>query len=1194
MIGETVKATEVGTLPNPFPGLRTFEFSESLLFFGRDGQSEQLIRKLKATHFLAIVGTSGSGKSSLVRAGLWPALFGGFMASAGSNWRLAIMRPSNNPIGNLAAALNTPDVLRSQAEIDAELQTAITEAALRRGSLGLVETVRQARMRSHENLLVVVDQFEELFRFARVAGSDEYRNDAAAFVKLLLEASCQRDVPIYIVITMRSDFLGDCSIFWDLPEAINEGQYLIPRMTRDELREAITGPVAVFGTEITPRLVNRLLNDMGDNPDHLPILQHALMRTWNNWKEDHQEDEPLDLGHYEAIGTMSEALSQHADEAYDELADVRSKEVAEKIFKGLTEKGPDNREVRRPTELRELCTFVEAGEPEVVAVIEVFREKGRAFLMPPNEVPLNEKSLIDISHESLIRNWQRLKDWVDQEARSARIYKRLAETAILHEAGEEGLLKEPALQVAVHWHETNHPNKVWGSRYHPEFQTAMSFLDESIAAREVEERERGRQKTAAVRYKVTLLSAGMLVVLLVLALGGVVYSWRQKQIADQQRRRADSLFYRTTMNLAAVVDLTRARQLIDGAKSDSRGFEWYYLWRALHGERATVDCSSDFCVAALSPDGRMVAISARDAVELWDVASLTKLKTIQGDSKDVGALVFSPDTKILAIITQWMSVRRSLKLFDVATSRELASLDGSGISSVAFSPDGKLLAAGSQDHDISLCDVTSLRVTARLTHNASVLAVAFSPDGKTLAGGGSFGDVSLWDVTSHKRTGVFKGQAANVYSIAFSPDGKTLAAAGEDKSIKLWDASLRKDVSPVPQNSAAHSALVVAFSPDGKMLAIGYEDGGLQILDAASKKELATLRGHQGGINYLAFTPDSKLLVSGSVDRSIKLWDTTARIREQSPLIGHTDKVNAVAFSPDRKLIATGSDDNAVRLWDANTHEKVATVSGHTGIVQSVAFSSDGKLLATGGWDKTVRLWDVAKHEAVGEPLKHSGRINSVAFAPDGRTLATGSADGGIKLWDVASQRELKSLPAFSVDVKCVTFSPDGKFMAAGFSDGSIRVWENGLNGERELRPDSQEAGSANSLAFSSNSRMLAIGIGDRVELWETATLKRLARLEGHARAISSVAFSPDRRRLASASIDGTVKLWDVESLPETDRSRELDLITLKADTTVCSVAFSPDGGTLAAAGLNFVKVWHAASVEEVNAQINRKQEPSK
>ena len=268
-------------------------------------------------------------------------------------------------------------VLGADDAESASIQIAITEATLRRSNRGLIEAVRQASMPTTDNLLVVVDQFEELFRFAREARSERSDNEAAAFVKLLLEAKSQREVNIFVVLTMRADFLGDCAQFWDLTEAINEGQYLIPRLSRDQLREVITGPVAVGGGEIAARLVNRLLNEIGDNQDQLPILQHALMRTWDTWQADHTLDEPLDLRHYEATGGMAEALSQHADEAFNELPDERSRKIAETLFKRLTEKGEDNREIRHPTTLGEICAVAEATEPEVIAVIETFRRSGQ-------------------------------------------------------------------------------------------------------------------------------------------------------------------------------------------------------------------------------------------------------------------------------------------------------------------------------------------------------------------------------------------------------------------------------------------------------------------------------------------------------------------------------------------------------------------------------------------------------------------------------------------------------------------------------------------------------------------------------------------------------------------------------------------------------------------------------------------------
>jgi len=537
---------------NPFPGLRPFDFDESHLFFGRDGQSEQLISKLGRTRFLAVVGTSGSGKSSLVRAGLLPSLFGGFMSSAGSNWKVAIMRPGNDPIGNLSKALNTPDVFGSDIQENAALQTALAEATLQRGSRGLIDAVRQAMISDNDNLLVVVDQFEEIFRFARVAEGAGYQNEAAAFVKLILEASRQRELPIYVVLTMRSDYLGDCSQFWGLPEAINESQYLIPRLTRDQLREAMTGPISVARGNITPRLVARLLNDVGDDQDQLPVLQHLLMRVWDECKEKRLEievkevgktvlkphrtvhnGEALDLCCYEAVGGMSHALSRHADEAFNDLPDDRSRKVAEKLFKALTEKGPDNREIRRPVTLGEICAVVGAGASEVTAVIEPFHRQGRSFLMLPGG-ELNSEALVDISHESLIRAWERLRKWVEEEARSARIYRRLAETAMLYKEGGAGLWRDPDLQIALTWRDESKPNEVWARRYHGEFDLAMAFLDQSVAERNREtlekEKEIQRHKTMK-RTRWIALVFGSLFVVSVVAL----------VFANQQRVRANSL-----------------------------------------------------------------------------------------------------------------------------------------------------------------------------------------------------------------------------------------------------------------------------------------------------------------------------------------------------------------------------------------------------------------------------------------------------------------------------------------------------------------------------------------------------------------------------------------------------------------------------------------------------------------------------
>ena len=266
-----------------FPDFGPYTYHEAALFFGRDQQSDELVRRLASTRFLAVVGTSGSGKSSLVRAGLLPSLEAGFMAGAGAHWRFCVFRPQNDPLGFLTRALIDSGVL-PPLDLSEAAARAVVETTLRRSSLGLIDVGRLARLDSHENVAIVVDQFEELFRFADEARRAGKGDDAPAFVRLLLEASRQTSVPIYVVLTMRSDFLGDCTRFRDLPEAISNSQYLVPRLTRDELKAAITGPLGVSGAEAEPMLVQELLNSVGDDMDQLPLLQHALMRTWGKWQ----------------------------------------------------------------------------------------------------------------------------------------------------------------------------------------------------------------------------------------------------------------------------------------------------------------------------------------------------------------------------------------------------------------------------------------------------------------------------------------------------------------------------------------------------------------------------------------------------------------------------------------------------------------------------------------------------------------------------------------------------------------------------------------------------------------------------------------------------------------------------------------------------------------------------------------------
>jgi tetratricopeptide (TPR) repeat protein len=530
--------TQPGILSNPFPGLRPFEPEEDYLFFGREREIDELLRQLRYNRFVSVVGSSGCGKSSLVRSGLIPSLHSGLMVKGGSSWRVSILRPGEDPIGHLAGALDAPGVIGTTDEELAPTSRVLLEAALRRGTLGLVDAVRHARIPADDNLLVVIDQFEELFRFQRSRRIENSRDEAVAFVKLLLEAASQKAVPIYVVLTMRSDFIGDCMEYPGLPEALNASQYLVPRLTRDELRCAITGPVAVAGAEIAPRLVLRLLNDLGSDQDQLPVLQHALMRTWDHW-EHSRPGEPIDISDYETVGTLRHALSRHAEEAYLETGSDRNRQIAERIFKALTDTVTDSRGVRRPCSVADLAAIAEVSETEVIHVVDAFRRPGRSFLMPPSTVPLGPQVIIDLSHESLMRCWTRLIKWAEEERTAAAVYVRLTRAAGWFEEGSAGLWRDPELELGLRWRRENRPTACWARRYDEFFERAMQFLDRSEKERDREKAERAAARRRQLRQ--LQWTAAVLAALLVYAVWSGIVARRAKALAElnlQDARRA--------------------------------------------------------------------------------------------------------------------------------------------------------------------------------------------------------------------------------------------------------------------------------------------------------------------------------------------------------------------------------------------------------------------------------------------------------------------------------------------------------------------------------------------------------------------------------------------------------------------------------------------------------------------------------
>ena len=561
---------------------------------------------------------------------------------------------------------------------------------------------------------------------------------------------------------------------------------------------------------------------------------------------------------------------------------------------------------------------------------------------------------------------------------------------------------------------------------------------------------------------------------------------------------------------------------------------------------------------SFAPDGKTLASGGRDGtIRLWDVESKRQTAVWEGHWDSVFSVSFSPDGKTLASgVGSDILGSGYIRLWDVASGRQTAILVGHTdiVSSVSFSPDGKTLASGSgspyrdRDRTIRLWDVASGRQTAVLEgHRGEVFSVSFSPDGRTLASGSKDSTIRLWDVESGRQTAVLVEHTSSVYSVSFSPDGRTLASGSLVGTIRLWDVESGRQTAVLE----GHTNWVesVSFSPDGRTLASGGWDGTIRLWEVGSRRQTAVLEGHTGNVYSVSFSPDGRTLASGSGstynkyrDRTIRLWDVASG-GQTAVLEGHTGSVSSVSFSPDGKTLASaGSRDGTIRLWDVASGRQTAVLEGHRGEIFSVSFSPDGKTLASGGWDSTILLWEVGSRRQTAVLEGHWGEIYSVSFSPDGKTLASaGSRDETIRLWDVASGRQTAVLEGHTNWVESVSFSPDGKTLASGSRDGTIRLWE--VASGRQTAVLEGHTGSVNSVSFWVNSvsfspdgRTLASGSGDlfdsgdiTIRLWEVASGRQTAILEGHTGSVFSVSFSPDGQTLASGSNDGTILLWQVE-----------------------------------------------------------------
>lgn len=1177
---------------NPFPGLRPFAADEDYLFFGRGEHTDQLLCKLRNNRFLAVIGDSGSGKSSLVLAGLLPALYGGFMAGAGADWRIAVLRPGSEPMAQLAMALRDPEVLGVAAEGgDAALEIALTKAALRRSRQGLAQVAAEARLPATANLLVLVDQFEELFRFKRRRGS-AVSDDALAFVNLLLYAAEQSRYPIHVALTLRSDFLGDCTQFPGLPEAINHGQYLVPRLSRQERELAIRGPIGVGGADISPLLVQQLLNDVGDDPDQLPILQHALMRTYDAWLAQRRDDEVICLEHYRAIGGMAAALRNHAEEIYGELS-TDQQELTARIFKTLTEKGQDGRGTRRPTVLGELCAVVGASSDQVQQVIDRFRAPGRTFLRPSAEVELTDGTVIDLSHESLMRLWTRLAEWVDEEGRSVDSYSRLARTAGLYERGEAGLWRPPDLSLALDWKERQRPSAAWAERYRSGFERAMTFLEESRRAWDAELATQAAAQRRELRRARLLTAAIGAAFLLAAALG--LNAWRQSLMMARHNRQV--LSQRLALQSDHLADSQHEVALllaIEAGRADSSdAAERVLRARLQHRGQTTALLTAhqdDVTIVAWSSDGERLLTASRDGTAaVWNARTGERQLQLTVHRGKVWDAAWSPDDSRLA--SAGLSGR--VKIWDAATGKMLLQLTGhdAAVQHLAWSADGERLATASFDETARVWGLSTGGEPKILQHQTFVTWVAWSGDrlataeesgtvrlwdaasgalvaeighlphaahqlvwdvaGRRLLMAGADGTAWIWDPASDHLLDL-AGHRDRLSTVAWSPDGSQVLTTSRDGTARIWDAASRTSTREL---ALTREITAGTWNPAGTTVALASGDGVTSLWDVASGLRLATLSGHEAAILAIAWNQDGSLIATGSSDRTARIWDPEDG--KESLIFFDRDLLWHAAWSPDGGQIATAGQAGA-RLWDALTGEPLLSLEGHDGAVLRVSWSRDGRIL-TAGRDGTARLWNASSgaSEAVMRAREPSTLV--AELSPDDRLILTAGFDPVVRLWETGREEPLFELAGHDSWVRQAAWSHDGERVASADVNGKVLIFN---VAERQLeRWLDGHTSAVRHLAWSPDDRLLATGGTDRiVRVWEVATGDQQQALDRHEDWILHVAWQPSGALLASASRDGHARIWDV--------ARGVEVADLRGHTGIIrEVLWSADGQRLLTLG---------------------------
>ncbi len=823
----------------PYPGLRPFDEADHLLFFGRNEQVNELLMRLEDSAFVAVVGSSGSGKSSLVRAGLLPLLRDGFLFGT-DNWKIAVARPVDEPYQRLARKLTVFHDDVTEAEV---------LRLLRCSDDGLIQAVDAVCDDSEAHVLVVIDQFEELFGFRRAGDSQQQlqncalRDEAAAFVAMLLAAARKGGDRLRIMITMRSDFVGDCEVFLGLPQAVSQSQFLVPRLTRSQMEEAITGPSQIrhagFETfDFEPGLITTLTNDAGDRPDQLPLLQHALMRTWKL-----SDRKYLTVADYTKAGRIEKALSNDADGAWVPLDDD-DKQLARQMFLLLCDVSQEGQMTRRRPRAQEVMDVAQVGCANIERVVRVFQAEDRNFLLPPSPETILPTTLLDISHESLLRQWGALRDWLKAEDKSAKEYIQLADRAQLWKTDDD-LLRGSELERALEWKEADpKPTPAWAKRYHPEFAKTIKYVENSRKAKE--------QKTRRTRKRRSLIVGVALMVIAILS-GTTILAFLAT--LDAKKAEASALWQAAIAHRNKGSALKASYEFLDVAQTFSD-----------ETQQHNFKLAAQFAIAGLirsfPHDGEVVNTRYNNKqyrVLSWDTTGAVKLWDMD-------------PTKAEPL---WERVNVDDQANPIAVSGALLEKNAAHV--LSWDTTGA----------VKLWDIKAAKPLKYWKHDYPVTGAIFSPDGTHVLSWDLSGALKLWDV---KRDGPPKvwETGTKITGAIFKHDGSRILTWHDNGAVKLWDANAGdsldvKKAEPLRVWKHDRPVTGAIFTHNGSRILSWSTDGVMKMWPLDRSESIKEWK-HTTPVDSAQFTQDdARILTWSKKGRAVQSWDAALKDEGLTP-----------------------------------------------------------------------------------------------------------------------------------------------------------------------------------------------------------------------------------------------------------------------------------------------------------------------